>query len=145
MPPNTQFAFPGKRPGVATAFPVVLNQGVVSGKITHAQDGTWAIEDGVISGRAPLPDMVEGLRLIGLCESDPNYALINNFLTQNLDVLSSGASDPNTPCDALSLAVTFTAGQQTAGKLVHVDPLVECKGPDSDGGTDGGSDAGEGG
>ena len=145
LPPNTQFAFPGKRPGVATAFPVVLDQGIVTGKITHAQDGTWSIEDGTISGRSPVADMIEGLRLIGLCESDPNYALINNFLTQNLDVLADGTTDPSRSCDALSLAVAFTAGQQTAGKLVHVDPLVECQGPDSDGGVDGGADAGDGG
>jgi hypothetical protein len=143
LPPNTQFAFPGKRPGVATAYPVVFQQGLVSGHFSKAQDGTWALDDGIIAGRSSTAAMITGLRQIGLCESDPNYTLITNFLTANLDVLADGGTDPNATCDALSFGIGFTAGQQTAGKLVHVDPLVECQGPDFDGGTDAGtSDAG---
>lgn len=142
LPPGAEFAFPGKRPGVATAFPVVFSQGLVTGRITHAQDGTWAITDGIISGRSAVADMLKGLRLIGLCGGDggdPNYDLINNFLNANLDLLANGANDPAQTCDALSFGVAFTAAQQTAGKLVHVDPLVECQGPDFDGGVDSGA------
>ncbi|MEO8874124.1 MAG: hypothetical protein ABI461_00940, partial [Polyangiaceae bacterium] len=143
LPPGAEFAFPGKRPGVATAFPVVFSEGLVTGHITRAQDGTWAIDDGIISGRSSKADMIKGLRLIGLCDADPNYALITNFLTANLDLLASGQVDANQTCDALSFGVAFTAGQQNAGALVHVDPLVECEGPDFDGGTDSGiSDSG---
>jgi hypothetical protein len=138
LPTNTQFAFPGKRSGVATAYPVVFEEGLVSGHFSHAQDGTWALDDGIIAGRSSAAAMITGLRQIGLCESDPNYALINNFLTANLDVLADGGTDPNATCDGLSFGIGFTAGQQTAGKIVHVDPLIECEGPDFDGGTDGG-------
>ncbi|HEX7666584.1 MAG TPA: hypothetical protein VF407_18785, partial [Polyangiaceae bacterium] len=49
-----------------------------------------------------------------------------NFLHTGLDVLEDGKVDPNRTCDSLSLALAFTAGQATAGKLVHVDPLVPC-------------------
>ena len=138
LPTNTQFAFPGKRANVATAYPVVFEEGIVTGHFSHAQDGTWALDDGIIAGRSSASAMITGLRQIGLCESDPNYTLINNFLTANLDVLADGGSDPNATCDGLSFGIGFTAGQQTAGKLVHVDPLVECEGPDFDGGTDSG-------
>jgi hypothetical protein len=142
LPANTQFAFPGKRPGVATAYPVLFESGIVTGHFSHAQDGTWALDDGIIAGRSSSAAMVEGLRLIGLCEADPNYALINNFLTANLDVLADGGNDPNAPCDGLSFGIGFTAGQQTAGKIVTVPPLVECEGPDDDAGTDAGTDSG---
>ncbi len=143
LPPNTQFAFPGKRPGVATAYPVVFEEGVVTGHFSHAQDGTWALDDGIIAGRSSAASMITGLRQIGLCEADPNYALINNFLTANLDVLADGGTDPNATCDGLSFGIGFTAGQQTAGKIVDVPPLVECQGPDDgDGGTDGSTDSG---
>jgi hypothetical protein len=143
LPANTLFAFPGKRPGVATAYPVNFTEGVVTGHFSHAQDGTWALDDGIIAGRSSAASMITGLRQIGLCEADPNYALINNFLTANLDVLSDGGNDPNALCDGLSFGIGFTAGQQAAGKIVTVAPLVECEGPDYDAGTDAGtSDSG---
>ena len=126
LPPNSTFSFPGKRPGVATAFPTTFASGVVTGHVLRAQDGTWSIEDGIISGRVSEANIVKGLNLIGLCESDPNYTLVTNFLHTGLDVLEDGKVDPNRTCDSLSLALAFTAGQATAGKLVHVDPLVPC-------------------
>jgi hypothetical protein len=144
LPPDTLFWFPtipGRKADVATAFPLKLTQAVVTGQVTKAEDGTWSIVDGTIAGRSRETDIIEGFRLIGFCESDPNYSLMQGFLHGSLDVLANGQNDPNTTCDAVSVGIAFTARQATAGGLIHVDDLVEC--PAGDAGTDGGADAGD--
>src|SRR6185436_21107355 len=99
--------FPGKK-ALAQAFPITIKGGIVSGRIGHAQDGTWVIDDGVIAGRALAADIVKGFRLIGFCESDKNYALMTEFLRTNVDILSDGTVDPEVPCDAISIGVAYT-------------------------------------
>ncbi len=143
LPAETLFWFPaikGRKADVPNAFPLKFTQALVAGKLTKAQDGTWSVADGTIAGRSRETDIIEGFRLIGFCESDPNYTLMQSFLHGNLDVLANGGNDPNTTCDAISVGIAFTAQQATPGPLIHVDDLVECTG--ADGGTEGGTDAG---
>lgn len=144
LPPNALIWFPsikGRKDDVAAAFPLTFSSGVIVGRLHKGQDGTWTVDDGTIGGRSRESDIIKGFRLIGFCESDPNYGLMLGFLHANLDILSSGANDPNTTCDAISVGIGFTATQAVAGKLAHVDDLVECA-TSADGGIEGGTDAG---
>lgn len=142
LPDDALFWFPGTN-ALAVAFPITIKRGLVAGKIGKGQDGTWQITDGTIAGASTATDLLEGFRLIGFCESDPNFATAESFLTSNLDILSTGQNSPDTPCDALSLGIQFEARQATVGPLAKVEPLQECVSPKGDGGVDGGTDAGD--
>ncbi len=141
LPTDTLFWFPtiaGRKSDVATAFPLKFAQAIVAGHIVKAEDGTWSVIDGTIAGRSRESDILEGFRLIGFCETDKNYSLMQGFLHGNLDILATAPNDPSTTCDGISVGIGFTARQATPGALVHVDDLVEC--PNGDGGA---SDAGD--
>jgi hypothetical protein len=119
---------------------------VVSGRITKAQDGTWTILDGIIGGVATEQAILQGFQLIGFCPSTDamDYSLMQNYLHGNLDILASGKVDPTVTCDSVSVGIGFTAGQATAGKLVHVPDPIPCtpKGQGGDAGLEGGSEGG---
>ena len=66
------------------------------------------------------------MRDLGLCEQDPNYTIMTEFVNKNLDVLADGRSDPTATCDAMSIGVAFKAQQVAAGKIAVVEPLREC-------------------
>ncbi len=140
LPEDTLFWFPGYK-GLVVAYPIRLQKGIVVGKLLKGQDNVWRIEDGVIAGRARQQDVIKGFRLIGFCETNDkdNYELTTTFVNDNLDVLADGRNDPNVPCDAMSMGVTFNARQARAGRTEAVAPLVECviprTGPDTDAGT----------
>ena len=146
LPEDTLFWFPGYK-GLVVAYPIRLQKGIVVGKLIEGQDKIWRIEDGIIAGRARQKDVVDGFRLIGFCDTNDkdSYELMTTFVNDNLDVLADGRSDPNVPCDAMSMGVAFVARQARAGRPEAVAPLVECviprTGPGA-GGDDAGSDAG---
>lgn len=144
LPQNTLVWFPGYK-GLVVAYPIRVQKGLVVGKLAKGADNVWSISDGVIAGRAKKEDIVGGFRLIGFCETNDkdNYELMNTFINDNLDVLADGRSDPNAPCDAMSIGVLFTARQAKAGKTDTVAPLVECVRPIT--GADAGADGGDGG
>lgn len=138
--------FPGFSAPV-TAYPVSLKRGIATGKIARGGDGVWRISDGIIAGRSLAADIIRGFRQVGFCEADSNYALMNDFVAKNLDIMADGTRDSEKTCDAMSVGLGFTALQAIAGPLAEVDDLVECvpRGrPPGDGGAgDGGtSDAG---
>jgi len=139
LPPGSVFWFPGKR-AAATAFPLTFSQSIVTGQLHKAADGTWSVDDGVIAGRSRKEDLIAAFRLIGFCETDTNYSVMTNFLSTGLDVLADGGNAPGVACDALSVGVGFTAIQAVAGKVAHVEPLVECQ-PGADAGAEAGADA----
>lgn len=128
LPDDTLFWFPGYK-ALVVAYPVRIQKGIVTGKVVRGADGTWRIEDGVIAGRVRGTDVVKGFRLIGFCESDPNYKLMTEFVEKNLDISGDGTLDPNVTCDAMSVGLAFQAQQATAGKVAKVAPLEECKVP----------------
>lgn len=135
IPEDTVFWFPGRR-ALATAFPLKIRKGFVTVKLERGKDDVWRARDGVIAGRATAADVIKGFRMIGVCEDDKNYSFVQEFVSKNVDVLASGARDPNTDCDAISLGLPFTAIQATPGKPTKVDDLVECQKQGQDGGTD---------
>lgn len=125
LPEDTLFWFPGYK-ALVVAYPLRLQKGIVTGKLSRGNDGAWRVADGVIAGRSRAADIVRGFRLIGFCESDPNYGLMTEFVDKNLDILADGPNDPEVTCDAMSVGVTFTALQATAGEPATVEPLREC-------------------
>jgi hypothetical protein len=146
LPEDTLFWFPGYK-ALVVAYPLRIQKGVVVGKISRGADAVWTITDGVIAGRAKRDDILNGFRLIGFCDTNDkdNYELMSTFVDDNLDVLADGRSDPNVPCDAMSVGLLFVARQARAGRTETVEPLVECVKPKTgsdagarDAGTDGG-------
>lgn len=126
IPDGANFWFPGYN-GLVTAFPLRVQKGLVTGKISLGSDKVWRISDGMIGGRVKAADVVQGFRLIGFCEQDSNYKLMKDFVGNNQDVLADGRTDPAATCDAMSFGVGFVALQATAGKLATVEPLTECQ------------------
>ena len=141
LPEDTLFWFPGTK-ALAVAYPLALQKGIVTGRIVKGPDGVYRIEDGIIAGRAKKDDMLRGFRLIGFCEDDANFPLMEQFISSNLDTLSDGTTDPARPCDSMSVGLAFTGLQAKPGKLEAVQPLVECGGKLVDGGADASADAG---
>ena len=125
FPPDTYLWFPGYK-ALVVAYPIKIQHGIVAGKLTRGGDGVWRISDGTIGGRVRGTDVVKGFRDLGLCEQDPNYAVMADFVNKNLDVLADGRNDPNTTCDAMSAGLAFSAQQVLAGNVVTVAPLKEC-------------------
>jgi hypothetical protein len=152
FPANTLLWFPGYK-ALVVAYPINLQHGIVAGKITRGGDGVWRITDGTIGGRVRGADVVKGFRDLGLCEQDPNYPLMADFVNKNLDLLADGRNDPTATCDAMSAGIAFTAQQVLAGPVATVEPLKECvlrgtavddAGSDASG-KDAGKDGGDGG
>jgi hypothetical protein len=144
LPDGIRLWFPGKN-AIATPYPVYLQKGIVTAKLSRAQDQTWVATDGVIGGRIKETDLITGFRQIGLCENDQNYSLLPMFIQQNLDILSSGVNDPSMTCDAMSMAIAFNATQATAGKVAQASDPIECQygtTPPPDGGVEGGAEGG---
>lgn len=125
FPDNTLVWFPGYQ-ALVVAFPILIQKGIMAGKLTRDSDQVWRITDGTIGGRVKGVDLVHGFRQLGLCEADPNYSVLTDFVNKNLDILSDGRNDSNATCDAMSAGIAFTAQQVVAGKLMTVEPLKEC-------------------
>lgn len=137
LPPNTLFWFPGYN-GLVVAYPLRFTSALVTGKLARGADGVWRLTDAIIGGRARATDLIQGFRLMGLCETDPNYPLLVDFASNNQDLLADGRKDPSATCDAMSVGLAITALQAVAGKLAPVEPLVECaqRGNAADAGAD---------
>ncbi len=143
LPANTLFWFPGDR-GVALAFPLKLQGGIVTGKLVKDTNGQWSLEDGMIAGRLKATDAIEAFQMLGLCPGDALFAGAQLMANTNADVLSSGDTAPDATCDAISVGIAFTASAAKFGSLADVQPLVPCTGsadagPGDSGSTDGGS------
>ncbi|HNS99964.1 MAG TPA: hypothetical protein PLJ27_00945 [Polyangiaceae bacterium] len=126
---NTRFWFPDDR-GVATAFPLVVQGGVVTGKLVQDQEGNWTLTDGIIAGRMDTKDAIDSFRFIGLCPGDPLSSTVEGFAKAWADVLSSGAILPEVTCDALSVGIAFEASEATIGTAARVEVPDPCAGVD---------------
>lgn len=125
FPDDALVWFPGYK-ALVVAYPIILQKGIVAGKLQRDPDGVWRITDGTIGGRVRGSDVITGFRNLGLCEADPNYTVMTDFVNKNLDVLVDGRRDPNATCDGMSLGIAFKAQQVVAGKVMPVEPLKEC-------------------
>jgi cysteine-rich repeat protein len=99
------------------------------GNIVKEKDGTWAMRDGLTSGRILKADLAQAFREIGFCGNGSDkmfYESMLGYLDDNADLLASGASDPTMPCDAMSYGIAFEAAQITPGAVVDVPARIEC-------------------
>lgn len=125
FPDNTYLWFPGYK-ALVVAYPLRLQKGIVAGKLSKGGDNVWKITDGTIGGRVLEHDVIESFRNLGLCDADPNYQVMVDFVHRNLDILASGVNDPTAICDSMSAGIEFTAQQVSAGEVATVAPLGEC-------------------
>lgn len=110
-------------------FVLRTQHGHMLGRLTREQDGTWAIVDGLAAGRIRNEDLILAFREVGFCEEgslSSFYESMVSYVQENADVLASGESDPEKPCDAMSYAIGFEAAQLTPGPSEYVAPRIEC-------------------
>jgi cysteine-rich repeat protein len=103
--------------------------GHLLGRLQHEQDGTWSLVDGLLAGRIRNEDLILAFREVGFCEEGSLsrfYASMVSYVEENADVLASGESISELPCDAMSYAIGFEAAQITPGSSAFVPPRVEC-------------------
>jgi cysteine-rich repeat protein len=128
MPEGAKFGFVGD--GMPyNGFHFSTHRGLYVGNIIKAQDGTWAMRDGLAAGRIVKADLAQAFREIGFCGNGDDkmfYESMLGYLDDNADVLSNGATDPSMPCDALSYAIAFESAQITPGSIVDLPPRIEC-------------------
>jgi hypothetical protein len=140
LPENTRFWFPGDR-AEATAFPVVLHGGLVTGRLEKDEQGAWTLTDGIISGRMDVQDAIDGFRLIGMCPGDVLADTVISFANTFADTLTNGEVLPEVKCDALSVGIAFTAAEATLGEVAAVTVEDPCTAK-ADAGVDGSPDGG---
>ena len=88
----------------------------------------------MLAGRTKQSDLLQNLRLVGVCEGHPAWLAASMFVQTNADLLSTGAVAREIPCDALSLGFSVRAGEAEVGDLVDVPELEPCVSPSPDGG-----------
>ena len=125
LPENTPIWFPGDR-AVNTVVPMVLHGGILIGRLAE-RTGEWEVTDGTLAGRTRKSDLIEGFGMLGVCEGEPAFTVIQSFVDTSADLMSTGAVAPDTPCDALSVGFGFTASEATVGPLVDVTELTPCE------------------
>lgn len=140
LPDAMPIYFPGDDT-IIRAFPIVVHQGFITGRLEKQGDGTWHVEDGMIGGTTTIPEVLQSLVSIGLCPGETNYTVAQNVIENVADVLVSGEKAAQTPCDAISIGVAFTAYQATLGPAAEA-PIRDYCGAGKDGGADSGRDGG---
>jgi hypothetical protein len=113
LPPNTIMWYPSGDTGLPV-LPLTVQEGSLTGTLSRSSDG-WALLDGVIAGRSKGTDMLRNLQRVGLCDGTAGAGSARAFIETSLDVLSTGATDPTVPCDALSMALAVTAAETQVG------------------------------
>ncbi|MBI5537269.1 MAG: hypothetical protein HY898_31395 [Deltaproteobacteria bacterium] len=97
---------------LSTGMSIIINDAfLVAGLV---QDGSkWSVQEGLLVGVWKTTDLLANLRYttVGgqpLCATNGIYKNIKDSVCQKRDILASGGA-PTAPCDAISLAFTFTA------------------------------------
>lgn len=127
LPDETPVRFIGDNSAVSQGFTLRFHQATFTANVSRTMDGLWEASDGIIAGRVTRDNLLKGFHEIGFCEGRvQSYDLLTNYLLANMDVLSSGANDTSLECDAMSVAIAFTARQASPGDAVDASELVEC-------------------
>ena len=135
LPDPMPIYFPGDDT-IIHAFPITVHGGFITGKLQKQDDGRWRVDDGMIGGASTIAETLDSLVAIGLCEDDVNYNTAKGVIDNVADVLASGAHEPTTPCDSISVGIGFVALQSSLGDAVQAPVRDYCGG---------GTDAGDGG
>lgn len=132
FPEASEFWWNGENTPVP-GFRDVMRNPISVAKIVRKQDLTWELEDGILASVVKPGDMVLGFKEMGFCENMCSaFDQLKNYFNNAQDVLTDLSQDlPNTPCDALTIAIEFQARQATAdrGDIVDVREPIECPEP----------------
>ena len=112
------------------AYPLPVIGGVLTGRLSKTGD-TYAILDGVVSGRLSATKLLTGLEAVPhpltpdghLCGTDRLYLNLRDSICGALDVVADPSQDGNElPCDAASFAVRFTSAPSVLGEVIDPGP-----------------------
>lgn len=120
-----------------------LTQGALTAKIAPRDGNRWALEDGTLAGRWPTKNALKAISVLTdpasgkpFCEPGSTfYPIVKSELCGNADVSSNIARDnSNADCDALSLAMRFTAEPAQFGvvRAAVLDGGPNCMGFNDD-------------
>ncbi len=120
----------------SSQFQVELKSVVVTAKIIHGPNNTFAIQDGLLAGRWPSRKLLTSLAGVHdplnpggyLCGDSGAYQGIKSLACTNRDIASSLQNDgQNANCDALSFALRFTASPALLGPVfAGPPPITPC-------------------
>ncbi len=132
LPDGREFTFAGERTPIPGFRNIMHNPVFVAKLIQDPDDKAWRMEDGVLSFFVLPGEFMQTFREVGFCENVCGYMeVIRNYVNSAKDVLLTGESIPNVPCDALSLAAKFEAYQATATAedVEEIAEPVDCPPP----------------
>jgi hypothetical protein len=104
-------------------LPVHITDAVTTAKIS-ANGNSWQLDEGRLSGRWATGDL---LRAVGVWEltgtlsgpicpgNDLVYGTVKNIVCKGRDIAARAGRSPNSPCDAISFGIGFTAKPASAG------------------------------
>jgi hypothetical protein len=102
-----------------------LSDGIVSAKLVKRPNGVYALEDGILSGRMRVEELLRSFEVIPngkigyFCGKDPYFAGLRDTLCAARDLPTDPSLDgADAPCTGLSLAVRFTADPAALGNFV---------------------------
>lgn len=132
LPDRHEFAFAGDRtpiPGIRT----FIHKSILLARLFRDPDNkAWRMDDGLLSCLIVPDEFVASIREIGFCKNIcGTYDAMKSYLYAAQDVLLTGASQPDTPCTALSFAADFEASQATAtaNDVEDIAEPVDCPQP----------------
>jgi hypothetical protein len=105
-------------------FQVDLSAGLVTGQLVPATGGGYSLENGIITGRWNVTSMLASLSTLNvanvpLCQGSTYYGVIKSEVCQYSDIMTDPNKDrTGATCDALSLAIGFTADPALMGDVV---------------------------
>ncbi len=115
---------------------IVLNDAILTGTLVPTERG-FRVESGQLSGRWAATDAFTAIAQLAdangfLCGTHPFFVALKTQICENLDIASVRASDnTGATCDAMSLALGFTAGPAQIGNEIPNPPTVENNCPTS--------------
>ena len=114
----------------SNARPFTLRGSVLSGTLVPAPGG-YALQDGRFAGRWSARELLTSLQAVAdpfapgmfLCGTSVTYQNVKSQICAAADLSNNLGIDPSAPCDALSIALGFSAEPATLGGVI-VDPKV---------------------
>ena len=120
-----------------------IDSGVISFKVADGKDGTIA---GAMNIKALEEALAPVAKRFGICPGNATYEQVISTLTQSADLVSGapGLQDTSKTCDAISIALGFTAAQIGDHSTAPIKVTSTMTGPDEcvEGGETGPKDTG---
>jgi hypothetical protein len=96
---------------------------VLSAKLNRRPDGTFRLDEGILTSRVGVDDMLATAGALRIqtgeyvCAQPELYLPIKKLICASADLMRVPSADfTGVPCDALSLVLLFTAGPATIGR-----------------------------